>query len=91
MVLATVVDQFNASWIDLWIESATCVRLAIPLRINQSQSKPFLTGISVRLRRRPANERHRASHSSDIARCSDSPGASRERPDVVVSSFTGRD
>ncbi|KIR97270.1 hypothetical protein L804_05452 [Cryptococcus deuterogattii 2001/935-1] len=35
-VIATTVDQYNAWWTDLWIEAGSCMRIAIPMRINES-------------------------------------------------------
>ncbi|WVO16947.1 hypothetical protein L204_104633 [Cryptococcus depauperatus] len=39
-VIATTVDQYNAWWTDLWIESGMCVRIATPMRINDSPNMP---------------------------------------------------
>ncbi|WVQ77083.1 hypothetical protein IAR50_006766 [Cryptococcus sp. DSM 104548] len=44
-IIATTVDQYNAWWTDVWIETGTCVRIATPLRIHES---PHLTDTSLR-------------------------------------------
>ncbi|OWZ28817.1 hypothetical protein C361_06561 [Cryptococcus neoformans Tu259-1] len=35
-IIATTVDQYNAWWTDLWIEAGSCMRIATPMRINES-------------------------------------------------------
>ena len=35
-VIATVIDQYNAWWVDLWMESGTCMRMCIPLALHES-------------------------------------------------------
>ncbi|OCF45351.1 hypothetical protein I317_00874 [Kwoniella heveanensis CBS 569] len=39
-VIATTVDQYNAWWTDLWLESGACVRMATPMRINETTNVP---------------------------------------------------
>ncbi|WWC86356.1 uncharacterized protein L201_001230 [Kwoniella dendrophila CBS 6074] len=39
-LIATVVDQYNAWWTDLWMESGSCLRMATPMRINESPNVP---------------------------------------------------
>nr|XP_031860910.1 uncharacterized protein CI109_003637 [Kwoniella shandongensis]KAA5527982.1 hypothetical protein CI109_003637 [Kwoniella shandongensis] len=39
-VIATAVDQYNAWWTDLWLETGACMRLATPLRLNESPNVP---------------------------------------------------
>ncbi|WVF70903.1 hypothetical protein IAT40_005698 [Kwoniella sp. CBS 6097] len=39
-VIATTVDQYNAWWTDLWLEAGTCVRMATPMRINETTNVP---------------------------------------------------
>jgi hypothetical protein len=38
-VIATTVDQYNAWWVDLWLESGACVRMAVPLNLNETTSE----------------------------------------------------
>lgn len=38
-VIATMVDQYNAWWVDLWMESGTCMRMAVPLCLNETTSE----------------------------------------------------
>ena len=35
-VIATVIDQYNAWWVDLWMESGTCMRMSIPLALHET-------------------------------------------------------
>ncbi|WVQ97267.1 hypothetical protein IAU59_004378 [Kwoniella sp. CBS 9459] len=39
-IIATTVDQYNAWWTDLWLEAGTCMRMATPMRINESTNVP---------------------------------------------------
>lgn len=38
-VITATVDQYNAWWTDLWMLSGSAMRLAIPVRLNESSSK----------------------------------------------------
>ena len=35
-VIATTIDQYNAWWVDLWMESGTCMRMCIPLCLHET-------------------------------------------------------
>jgi hypothetical protein len=35
-VLACVIDAYNAWWTDLWMEAGACVRMAVPLLLNEA-------------------------------------------------------
>ncbi|WVW82420.1 hypothetical protein I302_104430 [Kwoniella bestiolae CBS 10118] len=39
-IIATTVDQYNAWWTDLWMETGSCIRMATPMRINESPNVP---------------------------------------------------
>ncbi|KAK6905818.1 hypothetical protein I203_106652 [Kwoniella mangroviensis CBS 8507] len=39
-IIATTVDQYNAWWTDLWMESGACIRMATPMRLNESPNVP---------------------------------------------------
>ncbi|ODN92000.1 hypothetical protein L198_05672 [Cryptococcus wingfieldii CBS 7118] len=39
-IIATTVDQYNAWWTDVWIETGSCVRVATPLRLHESPHVP---------------------------------------------------
>jgi hypothetical protein len=33
------VDQYNAWWVDLWMEAGACLRMTVPLGLNESKSE----------------------------------------------------
>ncbi|WWC58471.1 uncharacterized protein I303_101014 [Kwoniella dejecticola CBS 10117] len=39
-IIVTTVDQYNAWWTDLWMETGSCMRMATPMRINESPNVP---------------------------------------------------
>lgn len=47
-IIATSVDQYNAWWVDLWMEAGACMRMAVPLGLHESKSKriPYLSAHS---------------------------------------------
>lgn len=38
-IIATAVDQYNAWWVDLWMEAGACLRMTVPLGLNESKSE----------------------------------------------------
>ncbi|WWC66510.1 uncharacterized protein I206_100412 [Kwoniella pini CBS 10737] len=39
-IIVTTLDQYNAWWTDLWMETGACLRMATPMRINESPNVP---------------------------------------------------
>lgn len=42
-IIATAVDQYNAWWVDLWMEAGACMRMTVPLGLHESKSEGILS------------------------------------------------
>jgi hypothetical protein len=39
-IITSMIDSYNAWWTDLWMEAGACIRMSIPLRLNETTRIP---------------------------------------------------